>query len=458
MKKTSKMLEIERKIGENLEDFLRRKYVDNKRNIVEIADVLHVNSHIASQLLDSFNIPKRSRYELITLRNLKKGIKKPPKTELERLYVDEKISAASIARQKGVHENTVINWLESYGIERRYGSETKLPKGINKPTKKELEKLYVKERKSTIEIAEIYHVYNRTVGQWLQSYEIPRRTISEAHLPKNFTKPTKAQLTRWYVKERMSTVQIADNLGVSNPTVAEWMKSDGIPRRTISEAQLPIGFKKPTREELEKWYSEDNMTVDEIGKQLKVGKTSVYRWIKDYGIRRMSHIKYNKQFLEFLAKDETARNLSSAAVILNGQSVDVEKIITELYEGKFQDQAHLHKLLQENTAQIYELIKEGTTNLGAYIGEFSLGDRKIIPVLIGQAVTNIPEDRVTPSLEDRLVRILRLNYSPRFNDDPNGTIAEIQERMNSSSGKVKTLYERLYQHYQKVIQLGEQLK
>ena len=43
IKKTKKMLEIERKIGELLEVFLRREYVDNKKSMIKIGASLDVD-------------------------------------------------------------------------------------------------------------------------------------------------------------------------------------------------------------------------------------------------------------------------------------------------------------------------------------------------------------------------------------------------------------------------------
>ena len=169
-------------------------------------------------------------------------------------------------------------------------------------------------------------------------------------------------------------------------------------------------------------------------------------------------INTREQFMDFLKGDETARNLAVASIGLNGEGYDVEQILIEIYNGKFKDQDQLHRLLEEAENEIYELVDEGVTNLGSYLGGFSLGDRRIFPLLLGEALANIPEERISQPLEERLTRILRVTYSPRFNDNPTGILEELKGKIDSSDGKIKVLYEKLYGHYEDVLELGDELK
>ena len=166
----------------------------------------------------------------------------------------------------------------------------------------------------------------------------------------------------------------------------------------------------------------------------------------------------SKKFIQFLQEDETAKNLAATAVSMGNQGYDVEKIIEELYSDKFKDLNQLHELLEENRREIQALLEEGTTNLGYYIGEYEIGDRRIVPILLGQAITIMPEEHITPTLEERLVRLLRNEYSPRFNEDQEGTMQEIKERVDSSTGKKQGVYQKLLDHYQEVQRLGEELR
>ncbi len=168
-------------------------------------------------------------------------------------------------------------------------------------------------------------------------------------------------------------------------------------------------------------------------------------------------IRKKDQFISFLSRNQKARNLVSITINANGFRSDIEQIINEVYTGKFKDQETLHNLIDESTDQIYELIQHGMINLGYFIGGFTLQDRKIIPVLIGEAIDNIPEKRINASLEYRLVRLLRQSYSPEFNEDPKRVIEELKVKTQDSKGRKRKLYERLSRHYTEVLELKEEL-
>lgn len=223
---------------------------------------------------------------------------------------------------------------------------------------------------------------------------------------------------------------------------------------------------KNVRSELEK-------VIETIGhfptnnELMKLGHSALRSAIGDYygGLgrvrRRVSHrkhkVKTTGEFISFLQKDETARNLSAAAVILDGNGYDIEQVIVDIYSGKFKDQRSLHELLQQSTNEIYDLIRDGITNLGYFIGGFSLQNRNIIPVLLGQSIEAIPQDKVSTSLESRLVRILRGSYSPGFNQNPQEVIDELKEKVDSSQGKKQNLYQKLYDYYKNILELGDEL-
>ncbi len=199
--------------------------------------------------------------------------------------------------------------------------------------------------------------------------------------------------------------------------------------------------------------SEDNEERSWYRKGYREGWTKGF----DFEIIRSQHIKNSQQLINFLKQDTTARNLAVAATMLNGEAYDIEQMMIDMYDSKFDNQGNLHKLLEANAREIYDLIEEGITNLGEYIGEYALGDRSIVPVLLGEAVMSLPENKVNASLEERLVRILRNQYSPRFNSNPYETLSEIEKRVSESEGKMKEIYGGLERYYGEVLELGEEI-
>ena len=157
---------------------------------------------------------------------------KPPKEELERLYSDEKLSQKKIAEKCGVTGPTVKHWLKSYDLLIRNKSEVAQLihghiKHIN-PSKEELERLYVEEKLSPEKIADHYNVSSVTILRWLKKYDILIRSNSEAQQVRfghiKHINPSKEELERLYVDENWSQEKIADHYGVGHTTILRWLK------------------------------------------------------------------------------------------------------------------------------------------------------------------------------------------------------------------------------------------
>src|SRR3990172_8988083 len=304
MKKTAKILALENRLGESLEDFLRREYLVNRRSALQISSDLSVGDPTVRNWLRKYGIPVRGISEAM----LPESVTKPTKEQLEQWYVDEKIIPSQIAKKVGVNTSTIKDWLREYHIQIRNPSEAQLLRvGITKPTKEELEKWYVHEEKNAAQISENVGVPNGTVLNWLKEYDIPIRSVSETMLlRKRLTKPTKEQLEQWYVSERKSFAQIARDTGL--------------------------------------------------------GQTTIRRYLERYGVPLRTSVISPQQFLNLLQKDKTARNLAAASLFLNDESYDIEQVIIGLYDGHFKDQEQLHKLLKQSEKEIYRIIEQGITN------------------------------------------------------------------------------------------------
>ncbi len=508
---------------------LEEEYLRQRKTTYQIAKEVGVKPCTIREWMRKFSIPRRNRFE-----SLYGNITKPTKEQLEQLYIHEKKNTREIGEEFGVSNTLVGKWLKEYGFELRWGSKAKLP-NVEKPSKKELEKLYVEQERTTTQIANLFNVSASTIGHWLKENKISTRNSSEVQLPKGFIKPSKEELEKDYITNRKNIKDISTNLGVSEPAVRSWLLNYGISIRSYSEARLPIGISKPTEKQLRQWYVEEKKSANQIANMLGVSNVTIGLWLKEnkiqvrnksgiyhnrefrkeiadrvleairkspeeltvtdfskvtqkdgatymgllgwyktkykckvgeardrlvedlYEVKSNRKIKTKAQLLEFLKNDELAGKLAVAAISLQENGSEIEEIIFGIYYSKFNGQPELHKLLQENSREVYTLIQEGFTNLGEYIGNFSLGDRRIIPVLIGQVINSLPEEKIKSTLEDKLTRILRTVYSPRFNDNPELTLQEIKQKVKETKGRKRKLYLGLKSHYQKTLELAEEL-
>lgn len=100
-----------------------------------------------------------------------------------------------------------------------------------------LEKLYWGRSQSPRTIGEQFGMTSREIYRLMRKWEIPRRSGSEAiRLWWNKAKPPKEELHRLYCIDKLSTHIIAAKFNVTQYTVLQWCDSYNILRRSASEA------------------------------------------------------------------------------------------------------------------------------------------------------------------------------------------------------------------------------
>ncbi|MDD2666431.1 MAG: hypothetical protein PHD13_06430 [Methanocellales archaeon] len=291
IKKTKKMLEIERKIGEPIEVFLRREYIDNKKSAIKMGAILGVGSSTIRNWLKEAGIKRRGLSEA-RFAHFDKEVEKPSDEQLRKWYVDEKKSTPEIGKILGVNGSTIVDWLKEAGIKRRDQRDARflsVGKEIIKPSNDQLRRWYIDEGKSTYEIGKDLGVNWATALNWLKEAGIPiRHDYYEMH-GYDFEKPSTDQLRKWYVADKKSTMEVAEIVGVSFGTVSNWLKEANIPIRDQSEAkfvQYGKEIQKPADELLRRWYIDERESTYEIAEIIGVSRSTVSHWLEGAGVQR----------------------------------------------------------------------------------------------------------------------------------------------------------------------------
>jgi predicted DNA-binding protein YlxM (UPF0122 family) len=127
--------------------------------------------------------------------------------ELRKLYWNEHLTLKQIAAMYGLAPTSLCRLMDKLNIKRRGKSEAaKLrkflhnkgwfrksakPWNVKRPSKDELIKLYIDEKLSTSEIAEIYNVHKLTIVRWLRHYQIP---VDPLRRPKKWKEKIQAKI------------------------------------------------------------------------------------------------------------------------------------------------------------------------------------------------------------------------------------------------------------------------
>ena len=166
-------------------------------------------------------------YSSVRHRSIKYGIPLRPKTwrkinlkltksALQKLYVKEGKSSQKISKLLACSSVTVLSKCKEYGIP----IKNRRLQGI---TKEMLEKLYIKEGKTTREVAKMLDCSFETVRTKCKQYGIPLRNPGAEKVAID-----RATLKRLYLKEGRSRSEIAEIFGCSSSAIFQWIKRFGL--------------------------------------------------------------------------------------------------------------------------------------------------------------------------------------------------------------------------------------
>lgn len=183
MKKTKKMLDIEERIGEPIENFLRRECIENVRSYSEIGEALKISGGCARNWLNGFDIERPSGVKKTKkMLEIEERIGEPIEDFLRREHYENERSIPEIVEILKAPAYNIYRWLKRLDIERR-------PPKIMEKTKKMLEiegqigesievflrREYVENEKSGSEIGESLRIVYSCVYNWLRRFGIERR-------------------------------------------------------------------------------------------------------------------------------------------------------------------------------------------------------------------------------------------------------------------------------------------
>ena len=213
---------------------------------------------------------------------LERKINKSLEEFLKEEYSINKKSARYIASELDVSQAYILRHLKKFNIKIRVQREAQYSNVI-KPNKKELIKLYSNDQKTTYEIANVLSVSPATIQRWLRDYNIPLRNTNEFRWGDK-PKISKKELEKMYVKNKLSSLDIAKKLGVSFSTICNRLKRYKIPLRTSTESKWGH-IKKLSKTDLENLYIKQNKSTLEIGKEVGVSSNTIGEWLKEYNVQ-----------------------------------------------------------------------------------------------------------------------------------------------------------------------------
>jgi len=219
-------------------------------------------------------------------------VKELDKETLKRLYLKEKRSTADIAQMLGCSSTKVRYRCIKYGIKLR-------PKTCNRKInieKSVLMRLCVKENISIKEVAEILSCSSATVIKRCKEHAIPLRS----HRLEGLTKPL---LQRLYFEEGKTTREIADIVGCSSNLIRIKCKKFGVPLRNPGTKKIESD--EPT---LRRLYLKEGKRMREIANILNCSPSVISGRIKSLGLKKRRAITKKEEPFSIRGKFKSKSN------------------------------------------------------------------------------------------------------------------------------------------------------
>jgi transposase-like protein len=265
--------------------WVNKQYWDLGRSSFDIAEKLDVDPKTVTRWMDEHGIERRSVTDPLT----DEQIELLTDNEwIHNQYHKQNKSTTRIANEVGVSRTTLRKYMNEHGIARRSVSEAQLSKAqLSRLEDAEwLHEQYYSRNRTTYEIAEELGVSDGTVGNWMDEHDIDRQGRSEARTDGEIERLKNPEwLREQYCERKRTTGEIADQLDVSSGAVSNWMDQHGIDRRDASEAQTngnvtPLNDPKWLYEQ----YCEKGRTTIAIAEELNITDSAVGNWMDRHGI------------------------------------------------------------------------------------------------------------------------------------------------------------------------------
>ena len=185
---------------------------------------------------------------------------------------------------------------------------------IKIPSKEDVISYYINTTKTVKEAALYFNISEVTFRRLLRKYNIRKtdenkyKTHLEHVSERIHKKPSREEIEKYYIIENHSKKECLEYFNVSCSTFSRWLKSYEILKPEDKKKERCVigqSYKKiprPTVEELENGYSKSTLTKDEAAKNFNVSLSTFCRWLEEKNVKKDSDLVIKTIQRSFLEK------------------------------------------------------------------------------------------------------------------------------------------------------------
>ncbi|MFB6233450.1 MAG: helix-turn-helix domain-containing protein [Haloarculaceae archaeon] len=250
-------------------DKLSELYQNKELSVSEIADRFDCSESTVRRWLNTFGI-KSNEDKPWTNKNI-----------LEELYIDEEMTSEEVSQELDCSKSTIIHWLNKFDISRDEKPPLWRYEGV-------LRTLYLENDWTVKEIADELGGYKRTIRTWLNRHDINQSDTDD----EDSRYRDENVMRRMYVDKEMSVTEISEKLDCHHSTISRWLARHNIQTRTPSDVSHRLIQKEAENndqpydnvEYLKHLYTEENMSVVEISRDLNCSQQTIRTRLHKFGL------------------------------------------------------------------------------------------------------------------------------------------------------------------------------
>jgi transposase len=228
---------------------------------------------------------KPAKEQRVLFKDVRMRVVKPDKGTLSDLYESQGLATCKIAERYHVCFGTVANWLESYGIRRRQrGCQIGCGKTIPPPDFATLYDLHQVKHVSAEKIAKRFGTNPTTVRKWLRSYNIAPHARDYGLFLRGQQIPSKEELEDLYIIQQLESGEIRARFNIGKSSLSRWLRKYGISARPSGRSLRKRDVVEPTEEELRHLYTNRQLNIESIGNVYGMSFNSIRRRMQKFGI------------------------------------------------------------------------------------------------------------------------------------------------------------------------------
>lgn len=223
---------------------------------------------------------------------MNKKIKRPTKEDIINYYINTTKTQSEAAQYFGMSVSVFARILRDYNLHKnsemikqtQYIGVQKSNRKYIKPTKEQLEELYLNQNKTKKEVAELLNCSERQLGRYLSEYNIQKTFEMRSRITKQIADLKKPQMPsiddiiEYYINTTKTREEAAQYFGVSLTRFSQWLKDLNI-HKTTDQLQNTI------IEQNIKKYGVKNVTQNSVVQE-KIKNTNLNK----YGVDNVSKL------------------------------------------------------------------------------------------------------------------------------------------------------------------------